>query len=94
VFGKTSTKPNFNKEITSVLEQLDGMSVTTPEYAETLTILERLAKVQTQHKGKTQVSADAIVTAAASLGGIALILGFERAHVITTKALGFVAKLK
>lgn len=94
MFGKTSTKPNFQKEIASVLEQLDGLSVGTDEYADALTTLERLTKLHTQYKGKNQVSADAVVTAAASLGGIALILGFERAHVITTKAIGFVAKLK
>lgn len=39
-------------------------------------------------------SADAILTAATSLVGIAIIVGYEHAHAVTSKALGFVLKPK
>lgn len=40
------------------------------------------------------VSADALAVVAANLTGIVLIIGYERINVITSKALGFVSKLR
>ena len=40
------------------------------------------------------IKADTLVLVGANLAGIALILGHERLNVVTTKALGFVSKLK
>jgi uncharacterized protein (DUF169 family) len=40
------------------------------------------------------VKADTLVLVGANLAGIALILGHERLNVVTTKAIGFVSKLK
>lgn len=41
---------------------------------------------------KKGVSADTKLVVAGNLIGIALILGYERGHVITTKAIGFVLR--
>jgi len=40
------------------------------------------------------VKADTLVLVGANLAGIALILGHEKFNVVTTKAIGFVSKLK
>lgn len=40
------------------------------------------------------VSANTMATIAANLLGIVLVIGYERTHVITSKALGFVLKTK
>lgn len=59
------------------------------------THLQDIHKMKTTDKGeKKSVSPDALVGAAASLAGIVMILGFERAHIITSKAMSFVFKPK
>jgi|GEM_PF-4964501 len=60
---------------------------------------EILARIEKLHKMNTaqrshRVSPDTMVTVAANLVGIALIIKHEHVNVITSKALGFVPKLK
>lgn len=55
--------------------------------------LERLYKMKTSDKS-SRVSPDAVLAVAGNLLGIGLILNYERMHIVTTKALGFVMKTK
>jgi len=60
---------------------------------------EILARIEKLHKMSTaqrshRVSPDTMVTVAANLVGIALIIKHEHVNVITSKALAFVPKLK
>jgi hypothetical protein len=41
---------------------------------------------------KTRVSSDVLVGAASNIAGILLILNFEHAHAMTSKALGMIGK--
>lgn len=43
---------------------------------------------------REKASTDVLLTVGANLAGIAMILGHERAHVVASKALGFVMKLR
>lgn len=45
-------------------------------------------------KSEKRISPDTLVSAAASIAGILIIIGYEHGHVITTKALSFVGKLR
>jgi len=65
----------------------------TPEFDKIVTQLIKLQDIKTAATRGKKVTADTLATVAANLGGILLILGHERAHVVTTKALGFVQKL-
>jgi hypothetical protein len=58
-----------------------------------LTRIEKLHKMNTAQRSN-RVSPDTMVTVAANLVGIALIIKHEHVNVITSKALGFVPKLK
>lgn len=64
------------------------------EYAEILTQIERLSELKTTSVKKDKVSKDNWVQVGGNLAGIGLILGYERTHVLASKALSFVLKSK
>lgn len=45
-----------------------------------------------QEKSKTRITPDTLMIVAGNLVGIALILGYEHLHVVSSKALGFVLR--
>lgn len=96
MFNKEQTeKTLIDKEIDSVHEQMQSFAADDEQYSEMLNRLERLHKLQIAEKAnKKTVSPDAIVSASASIIGIAMILGFEKANIITSKAMSFVFKPK
>lgn len=61
--------------------------------AKLLNQLTKLHELQATNNPKT-VSPDVLVSAIASLAGILAILSFEKTNVLTSKAIGFVLKLK
>jgi hypothetical protein len=74
---------------TELLEHTPG----TPEYDKILEQLEKLNKIANSNKSEP-VSKDGLLAVIANLTGIGMILGHERLHVITSKALGFVRTLR
>lgn len=90
-FTKKDKRTNLEKEIDSVLEVMENMRPEAEDYQIISANLERLYKAKSYEKARA-VSPDVIATIAGNLLGIGIILGYERAHVITTKALGFVIK--
>lgn len=63
--------------------------------AEYKVLLDRLVVLYSlKETPKSGVSADVKATIAANLAGIFLLMNHERAHVVTTKALSFVQKLR
>ena len=93
---KTHAEPSaLDLEIKSVLNKMQDITPDTDEYGLLLDRLEKLYKMKVSDKDdRKRVSADTIVMVGANLAGIVMILGFERAHVITSKALSFVLKSK
>lgn len=81
----------LDETIDAALSELKELSTTHPEYQPTLDRVKELYKLKEQNTPK-RVSPDTLVLVAGNLAGIALILGYERAHVVTSKALGFVLK--
>lgn len=74
---------------------LADLQVGSDEYAKALEHVTKLTKLKAPEKEpKKPVSPDAVIAAAANIAGILLILQYEHIHVITSKALGFVAKVK
>lgn len=89
-------KPNpeaeeLSREITRVHTQLPDYPAESPEYKE---MVERLATLYAQKKEipSNRISADTMLTVTGNLLGILVIVGHERANVVTSKALGFIGK--
>lgn len=91
IFTKKDKRTDLEKEIHSVLCNMSTYSPTDNEYIEMVEILERLYKLK-EKEPKTKVSPDTIAIIAGNLLGIALILGYEKTNVLTSKALGFVVR--
>ena len=81
----------LDETIDSALSELKDLKTTDPNYQQTLDRVKELYKLKETTSPK-RVSPDTMVLVGGNLAGILLILSYERAHVITSKALGFVLK--
>ena len=88
---KRDKKTNLEKEIDDVLSEMELLDKDSKEYRTRVVHLERLYKAKGYDKSR-HVSPDTIAIVAGNLLGILIILGYEKANVITSKALGFVIK--
>jgi hypothetical protein len=84
----------LDEAISSVLEDMKKVDSTTEEYNAMSDQLVKLMKLKKDAVPTWRPSPDALMTVAGNLLGILLILNYERAHVITSKAIGFVSKLR
>lgn len=90
---KTQTdKPGLQKVIDTVLSEMEGVPVDSDEYAKMVDQLTKLYAIQDRNPNR--VSADTLAMIGANLAGILVIVNHERVHVVTSKALGFVSKLR
>jgi hypothetical protein len=80
--------------IEAAFEGLKDHHPSSDEYAAVMTQIGLLYNLRYPKKERNTVSKDALITVAGNLAGIVLILGFEKSHVITTKALSFIMKPK
>jgi hypothetical protein len=85
-------KTGLEKAIDDVLREMAGPSADSTEYAQMVDQLVKLHAMKTA-ESRPRVSPDVKATIAANLAGILMIVGHERVHIISTKALGFVKKL-
>lgn len=88
----TSTNPDLQTAIDKVLVELDTKTPGTDEYAKLVEQLDKLIKIKVTEKPVDKLSKDTLTTVLGSIAGIVAIIGFERANIITSKALGFVLK--
>lgn len=90
---KKDKRTNLEKEIDEVIKIMSQYPPDWEMYGIMSENLERLYKAKAEeNKSKSKISPDTIAIIAGNLLGIGLILGFEKANVITTKALGFIIK--
>ncbi len=91
-----TTKPNAPTDHQIVIDKLysylKDQPVTNDHYAGVIDNLIKLQKLEDSNPSR--LSADAKVNVATYLAGILAVVGYERIHVITTKALGLVTKLR
>lgn len=88
---KKDKRTNLEKEIDRILKEAEYLSPDSEKYSAVTENIERLCKAKSYEKSRS-VSPDTIAVIAGNLLGIALILGYEQSHVITSKALNFVLK--
>lgn len=93
MFKKDQTKTALEATIDTLHLDMNSLTASSPEYAACVDQLAKLYAIK-DPKSKTGVSPDVAVTTAANLVGIGMIIHYERASVIASKALGFVMKLR
>jgi hypothetical protein len=98
VFKRSQTTEPTDLEvlITQHISAMVGMDEESDDYkaaAGSLKTLLEARKIENETKIPWRPSADAVVAAAASLAGIFAILTFEKANVVTTKAVSFIPKI-
>lgn len=93
MFTLTPERTKLQASIDRAHETLQRLDPASEEYGTTLDRLVKLHKMEDDNRPKS-VSPDTLVSAAASLIGILLILHYERTEIVTTKALGFVPKMR
>jgi hypothetical protein len=89
------TDPNdalLEENIERVLQDLKGEEPETEKFAQISAQLERLYAIRNETRSR-RVSPDTLATIGANLLGIGIIVGHERTHIVTSKALGFIRKL-
>jgi len=91
--GPHITKSMLDTSLDSALAALNGYSPTTKEYEKTLETVRALHKMKQEDK-LPRVSPDTIAIVFGNLLGIVMILKHERADIVTSKALGFVMKIR
>jgi hypothetical protein len=93
---KDDTHP-LDETIDNLTRSLAGLSEGDElhtQAVQSLKILMELRAADKAEKRKLPVSPDVLVAAGAHVLGIVLILGFEQKHVLTSKAMAFVPKIR
>jgi hypothetical protein len=91
---KDNNSLELDEQISRVLSRMQYLEPDSEEYGSTLLRLDKLYSMKNSNSSNNRISADTMLIVGANLLGIILILGYERAHVVTSKALGFVVKSK
>lgn len=76
------------------IQALNHHSPETETYGVILDRVSALHEMQRTEKSDAQVSPETKATIAANLIGIAMILNFERANIVTSKAIGFILRAR
>jgi hypothetical protein len=85
--------PNLDEAIDLALLELQKHAPYTTEYIKVVEQLEKLYKLRApKPELQKPVSLDTVLTVAGNIAGIVIILGYERAHVITSKAFSLIIK--
>jgi len=89
--SKRDKRTNLEKEIDAVLECMSEEGPSSVKYAAMARNLETLYEAKKNEKDH-KISPDTMAVIVGNLLGIVLILTYEKANVITSKALGFVIR--
>lgn len=83
----------LQKEIDSLLEVMSTTDKDSVDYAKMVDQLAKLYSLKEKSSDK-RISPDTLAIVAGNLVGILMIVGHEKAHVVTSKALGFILKAR
>jgi len=86
-------KSGLEKAIDELLKEMDTYDGDSESYSLLADQLVKLYGLKEIDKPK-RISPDTLAIVIGNLAGIAMIVGYERANVVTSKALNFVLKLK
>ena len=92
-----NNKAGVDEAIAALLEEMSGYTGDSPEYArmvDQLMKLYSLQEIDAKSSSWKRVNADTLAIVGGNLLGIAMIVGHERASVVTSKAIGLLTKLR
>jgi hypothetical protein len=93
MFNRTDpTDALLEENIERVLQDMKGEEPESDKYAAMADQLTKLYAIKNENRSR-RVSPDTWATVAANLFGIGIIVGHERTHIVTSKAIGFIRKL-
>lgn len=91
------TKKDKNPKLTAVkeklLDRLNTLDPTDPEYAKTIIYLQRIEDLDPK-KDKRKISSDAIIGLIGTLGSVLIVVAYEQKHVFASQAKMFFPKMK
>lgn len=93
MFKKNEKHDALEEAISQVHTQMSQIDADSEEYDRLTNQLTKLYKLR-EHNSRMPVSPETLLVAGTNLLGIGMIVGHERAHVVTSKALSFITKLK
>jgi hypothetical protein len=91
MFPDPKPKAKLEIAIDNVLEEMSHHSTTTEEYGK---LLERLTALHKLREKPQRPSPDVVIQSTTYIFGIAMILRHEEFNIITTKALGFLPRIR
>lgn len=93
MFTKVQTEPSHLENVIDIaLSRMEELDPTSTEYAHIVDQLDKLYKMLP--KKEPFVKPDVLIPVVGNLAGIMAILNYERVHLVTSKALGFVLKTR
>lgn len=87
---KSEESERIDSIILRILDNLEDPLTDEEEYKQNLLYLEKLKQI----KRESGINLDNLINTLGSLSSVFLILLFEQKHVLTTKSLGFVSKIR
>jgi hypothetical protein len=95
MFKKPPAKETtLDAAIATAHEELVGHDAHSEEYSKIVDQLSKLYEIKAAAERPDRVSKDTLAIVLGNLAGIIVIVGHERAHVVTSKALSFIGKFK
>lgn len=91
---RSKTQTPLDIETNHAIEALSHHRRDSEEYGVILGRVEKLHAMRLEEKSNAKVSPETKATIAANLVGIAMILNFERANIVTSKAIGFILRVQ
>lgn len=96
MFGRTPQDNDsklLDPAMTRILNEMEVYGPDSPEYPILLAQLEKVMEIRAS-KDKRRITPDTLVLAGANVLGILIIVAYEHAHVITSKAKDYVLKTR
>lgn len=92
---KSSNETNLEAQIDAVLASMQSpIDKHGPEYTKLVEHLETLYKLKEKEVSpRERINVNTVLTVAGSLLSVGVIVGYERAHVLTSKALSHIVKI-
>lgn len=92
LFTKQSKQNSIDTEVESVIATMSLLNPDTEEYTKMADNLHTLMEARSYKNDSTKISKDVIFTGILSIVSILIIVGYEQANVLGSKAVGFVNK--
>ena len=92
MFGKTkkSTEPDYTNVVDKLMSELDEYGPDTEEFKAAMGYLDKIHKFRSINR--RGVDGNTIAIVAGNIACVLIVVSYERMHVVTTKALGYVMK--